>query len=237
MKKSSTIFKLDALERFYSSRAEVVKAINGISLTISEGEFLAILGPSGSGKTTLLNLLAGLDVPTSGRVFYRNHDYSQLTDSELCDLRRHEIGIIFQFYNMHPSLSAKENVEYPMIIADISKDIRDERSIKLLHQVGLYDKRDNSPVELSGGEKQRIGIARALVNDPDVLIADEPTGDLDSENAKALLELLIDINVNQGKTIIMVTHDESLLTNNMRVIYIEDGKLSDAPKEFQSQLS
>jgi len=140
------------------------------------------------------------------------------------------IGIVFQFYNMHPSLSAIENIEYPMMIANIPAKKRHERSEKLIRQVGLYDKRDNSPAELSGGEKQRIGIARALTNDPKVIIADEPSGDLDSENAGKILKLLADINQNQGKTIIMVTHDESLLTENMKVIYIEDGNVALAQK-------
>ncbi len=160
-----------------------------------------------------------------GSLYYKNKSYSELSDSELCDLRRHEIGIIFQFYNMHPSLSAGENVEYPMMIADVPSKIRRERSLELLKKVGMYDKRSNSPAELSGGEKQRIGIARALVNNPSVLIADEPTGDLDTENAETILDLLKDINENQGKTIVMVTHDESLITEKMRVIYIDDGKL------------
>lgn len=137
---------------------------------------------------------------------------------------------MFQFYNMHPSLSAIENIEYPMMIANIPAKKRHERSEKLIRQVGLYDKRDNSPAELSGGEKQRIGIARALTNDPKVIIADEPSGDLDSENAGKILKLLADINQNQGKTIIMVTHDESLLTENMKVIYIEDGNVALAQK-------
>ncbi len=131
---------------------------------------------------------------------------------------------------MHPSLSAIENIEYPMMIANIPAKKRHERSEKLIRQVGLYDKRDNSPAELSGGEKQRIGIARALTNDPKVIIADEPSGDLDSENAGKILKLLADINQNQGKTIIMVTHDESLLTENMKVIYIEDGNVALAQK-------
>jgi len=235
MKKDSILFQLNDLQRYYITRAEVVKAIDGITLSISEGEFLAILGPSGSGKSTLLNLLSGLDKPTGGSIFFRNFDYSKLTDSKLCDLRRYEIGIVFQFYNMHPSLSAIENIEYPMMIANIPAKKRHERSEKLIRQVGLYDKRDNSPAELSGGEKQRVGIARALTNDPKVIIADEPSGDLDSENAVKILKLLADIHQDQGKTIIMVTHDESLLTENMRVIYIEDGNVAIAQKGVHNE--
>ena len=219
------IYRLEDVQRYYISKAEVVTAINGINLKIYAGEFIAILGPSGSGKTTLLNLLAGLDKPTGGRIQLVKHDLHSLSDSDLCDLRRFKIGIIFQFYNMHPSFTARENVEYPMLIANISTTKRKNRALELLRSVDMYNKRNNFPAELSGGEKQRIGIARALANDPQVIIADEPTGDLDSENANEIIKILLSIR-KEGKTIIMVTHDESLLTEDMRVLHLVDGKIT-----------
>ena len=219
------LYHLEEVQRYYISKAEVVKAINGINLTIYQGEFIAILGPSGSGKTTLLNLLAGLDKPTGGKILLMTDDLHTLGDSDLCDLRRHKIGIIFQFYNMHPSLTAQENVEFPMLIANLSAKNRKIRALELLEKVNMYEKRDNYPAELSGGEKQRIGIARSLANNPLVIIADEPTGDLDSENANEIIEILSAIQ-QEGKTIVMVTHDESLLTDNMKILHLVDGKIS-----------
>ncbi|MFX1286055.1 MAG: ABC transporter ATP-binding protein [Promethearchaeota archaeon] len=208
---------------------EVVKAVDGIDLQIRAGEFVAILGPSGSGKTTLLNLLAGLDKTTGGTIVFNDLNMNRLSDSAICDLRRHEIGIIFQFYNMHPSLTAQENIEYPMLIADIPASQRNQRATNLLKKIGLFGKKDNFPTELSGGEKQRIGIARALANNPQVIIADEPTGDLDSETAEDIIKLLLKVN-KQGTTIIMVTHDESLLTEDMRILHLVDGKIINEKK-------
>ncbi|MHA2244860.1 MAG: ABC transporter ATP-binding protein [Candidatus Hodarchaeales archaeon] len=219
------LYHLEDVQRHYISKAEVVTAINGINLKIYKGEFVVILGPSGSGKTTLLNLLAGLDNPTGGKIQFVEHELHSLSDSDLCDLRRFKIGIIFQFYNMHPSFTALENVEYPMLIANISAKKRRDRAMELLKRINMYDKRDNYPAELSGGEKQRIGIARALANDPQVIIADEPTGDLDSENANEIVKILLGIR-EKGKTIIMVSHDESLLTEDMRILHLVDGKIT-----------
>lgn len=219
------LYHLEDVQRYYISKAEVVKAINEINLKIYQGEFITILGPSGSGKTTLLNLLAGLDKPTGGTIQLVKHELHSLSDSDLCDLRRFKIGIIFQFYNMHPSFTALENVEYPMLIANISARKRRDRAMELLRRVNMYNKRDNYPAELSGGEKQRIGIARALANDPQVIIADEPTGDLDSENANEIVKILLGIR-KKGKTIIMVTHDESFLTEDMRILHLVDGKIT-----------
>ncbi|MHA1966483.1 MAG: ABC transporter ATP-binding protein [Candidatus Hodarchaeales archaeon] len=223
----NSLYRLENIKRYYSQQAEVVKAIDGIDLTISSGEFIVIIGPSGSGKTTLLNLLAGLDKNTGGTLYFDGQDLFKLSDSQLCDLRRFEIGIVFQFYNMHPSFNAKENIEYPMMIAKVSREEREKKAIHLLQQIGLYEKRDNMPPELSGGEKQRIGIARALANDPNVIIADEPTGDLDSDNAIEIINLLLKIN-KKGNTIIMVTHDETLLTADMRVLTLVDGKIQNS---------
>lgn len=224
MTAKEVLYHLDQVHRWYESSAEVVRAVDGVDLTVYQGEFIAILGPSGSGKTTLLNLLAGLDKTTKGNLLFNDLELNKLGDSALCDLRRHEIGIIFQFYNMHPSLTAQENIEYPLLIADVPANQRSQRAAKLLKEIGLFEKKDNFPMELSGGEKQRVGIARALANDPQVIIADEPTGDLDSENAETIIQLLLNVN-SQRKTIIMVTHDESLLTDAMRILRLVDGKI------------
>ncbi|MFX1252864.1 MAG: ABC transporter ATP-binding protein [Promethearchaeota archaeon] len=225
MSEKHTVYRLVNVQRYYIQRAEVVKAVNGITLDIHRGEFLAVFGPSGAGKTTLLNLLAGLDRPTGGQIFFQGQDVRQLNDSQLCDIRRYKIGIIFQFYNMHPSFTARENVEYPMMIANVPLKERQQRAHDLLVQFGLDKKKDNFPAELSGGEKQRVGIARALANNPDVIIADEPTGDLDSENAEQIINLLLEINQTQQKTIVMVTHDESLVTDPMLLLELVDGQL------------
>ncbi|MHA2244870.1 MAG: ABC transporter ATP-binding protein [Candidatus Hodarchaeales archaeon] len=234
MSGSRAQYRLENLQRFYIRRAEIVKAIDGIDLVINSGEFIAVLGPSGSGKTTLLNILAGLDKNTGGSIYLDDRDLLKLNDSKLCDIRQFDIGIIFQFYNMHPSFTAQENVEYPMMIAKVPRDKRQTRAINLLQQVGLYDKRDNFPSELSGGEKQRVGIARALANDPKIIIADEPTGDLDSEHAAAIIDLLLEIN-KDGKTVIMVTHDETLLTEDMRVLNLIDGRITPFNPSFISE--
>jgi len=227
-KKHNAIFRLDNLHRYYISKIEVVKAIDGIDLDINNGDFISILGPSGSGKTTLLNLLAGLDKPTNGVLYYKNQDMTAMTDKQLCDLRRYDIGIIFQFYNLHPSFTAIENIEYPMMIANVPKEDRYEKSLKLIKMMELEDKKDKFPSELSGGEKQRIGIARSFANNPTAIIADEPTGDLDTENAERIMAKLRKINRKEKKTIVMVTHDESLILEEDRVIQLVDGKVLDS---------
>ncbi|MFX0095842.1 MAG: ABC transporter ATP-binding protein [Candidatus Hodarchaeota archaeon] len=228
MAEKTIVYKLENLQRYYVSQAEVVKAINGISIDIYEGSFIAILGASGSGKTTLLNLLAGLDKPTGGKIYFKGQDLGSMNDSQLCDFRRYEVGIIFQFYNMHPSFTSQENVEYPLMIANVPLKERQQRAFELLKQMGLEKKKDNFPGELSGGEKQRIGIARALINDPTVIIADEPTGDLDSEKAEEITNLLLEINQHRGNTIIMVTHDETLISDPMVRIDMVDGQLKNS---------
>ncbi|MFX0062389.1 MAG: ABC transporter ATP-binding protein [Candidatus Hermodarchaeota archaeon] len=228
MAEKPPVYRLVDLQRYYVNQAEIIKAINGISLEIYEGDFIAILGPSGSGKTTLLNLLAGLDRPTGGKIYFKGQDIGSLNDSQLCDFRRYDIGIIFQFFNLHPSFTVQENVEYPLMIANIPLKERQQRAFALLKQMGLEKKKDNFPGELSGGEKQRVGIARALVTDGIVIIADEPTGDLDSEKAEEIINLLLEINHQSGKTIIMVTHDESLVSDGITRIDLVDGQLKNS---------
>jgi putative ABC transport system ATP-binding protein len=227
MTKRGNLYSIESLQRYYYTKAETVKAIRDIDLEISKDEFITILGPSGSGKTTLLNLLSGLDHPTSGKImFEESRDLTQLSDAELCEYRNYEIGIVFQFYNMHPALTAQENIEYPLLIANVPQNKRETRALELLKQFKLEDKRLSFPNELSGGEKQRVGIARALANKPKVLIADEPTGDLDSEAAAEVINYLAEVN-KAGTAIIMVTHDEELLQEQMRCLSIIDGTLKE----------
>ena len=223
--KREPILHLINLVKTFTKGEETINAVNGITLDIERQSFTTVMGPSGSGKSTLLNLLAGLDRPTSGKVFLKGRNITELTYNKLCDIRRHEIGMIFQFFYMHEGLTAIQNIEYPMLIVGQKKVIRRERAKKLLNYVDLESKSDFLPSQLSGGEKQRLGIARALANDPDVIIADEPTGNLDSSIAKTIITLFWQLVKELDKTVIMVTHDESLLTENMQIVHLVDGKI------------
>ena len=210
----------------FTKGKEKIHAINGITLDIEQQSFTVVMGPSGSGKTTLLNLIAGLDRPTSGKILLKGKNMTKFTYDELCDIRRHEIGIIFQFFYMHEGLTALQNIEYPMLIVGRKKEERKARAKNLLKYVDLGNKSDFLPNQLSGGELQRLGVARALANDPDVIIADEPTGNLDSSLAKNIITLFSQLMKELHKTIIMVTHDESLLTQDMSIVHLVDGKVS-----------
>jgi putative ABC transport system ATP-binding protein len=181
--------------------------LNGISLQVPEGEFTALMGPSGSGKTTLLNLIAGIDRPTSGAVIVAGTDVAKLSESELARWRSTSVGFIFQFYNLIPVLTARENVELPLLLTSLSKRERRERALTALKIVGLSDRAEHHPRQLSGGQEQRVAIARAIVADPKVLVADEPTGDLDARSAEEILALMETLNREFHKTIVMVTHD------------------------------
>jgi len=202
-----------------------VHALCGINLKIEKCEFVAILGPSGSGKSTLLNLLGALDIPSEGSVRIGVHDLTSMNDSELAVLRR-KIGIVFQFFNLINRLDARENVELPLSIANIRRKKRRERSEELLNIVGLKDRMEHKPSELSGGERQRVAIARALANNPDFLLLDEPTGNIDSKTAKELMTLIQDLKKTQDVTIIMVTHDQNMANYASRVLYLLDGKIT-----------
>jgi len=191
----------------YRRDAEDLVVLNGISLEIGEGDFVALMGPSGSGKTTLLNLIAGIDRPTSGDVVVAGTDVGSLDESALADFRSRNVGFIFQFYNLIPVLSALENVELPLLLTSLSKRDRRERAMTALKVVGLADRVSHYPRQLSGGQEQRVAIARAIVTDPKVLVADEPTGDLDSKSAAEILDLMEALNRDFKKTIVMVTHD------------------------------
>jgi putative ABC transport system ATP-binding protein len=195
------------VRKVYRRDAEELTVLDGISLQVPEGEFVALMGPSGSGKTTLLNLIAGIDRPTSGEVIVAGTDVAKLSESELARWRSISVGFIFQFYNLIPVLSARENVELPLLLTSLSKKDRRERALTALRIVGLADRSAHYPRQLSGGQEQRVAIARAIVADPRVLVADEPTGDLDAKSAEEILGLLETLNREFRKTIVMVTHD------------------------------
>jgi putative ABC transport system ATP-binding protein len=213
------------LKKIYTLGTVTVHALCGINLKIEKGEFVAILGPSGSGKSTLLNMLGALDIPSDGSVRIGKNDLKRMNDSELAVLRR-KIGVVFQFFNLISRLNARENVELPLSIANVRRSKRRERAQELLNLVGLKDRIEHKPSELSGGERQRVAIARALANNPDFLLLDEPTGNIDSKTAQELMTLIQDLNKSQAVTIIMVTHDQNMANYASRVLYLLDGKIT-----------
>ncbi|MFX1466286.1 MAG: ABC transporter ATP-binding protein [Promethearchaeota archaeon] len=204
----------------------VVAALRGINLQVKKGEFLVIMGPSGSGKSTLLNLLGGLDYPTSGQVLINNQDISKMSDAELTELRAQEIGFVFQFYNLVPVLTAVENVELPLMLIGVPRKERRKRAIELLEIVGLGDRLNNRPDELSGGQRQRVSIARALANNPSIVLADEPTGDVDTKTGDEILGLMHELNEKRDVTFIVITHDPVVAEHCDRLIRIIDGQVS-----------
>jgi putative ABC transport system ATP-binding protein len=219
------IISTEGLTRIFGSGERAVAAVNNITFDIYSGEFLAIAGRSGSGKTTLLNLLAGLDRPTSGRVEFEGHNLASLSEAELVELRRHKIGFIFQSFGLIPLLSAYENVELPLHISGISWRERRRRAAEVLGLVGLGPRAKHRPYELSGGEQQRVAIARALVSGPDVLFADEPTGELDTVTGMSIATILRNVALEQGVTVIVATHDLALAGMCTRTLEMVDGVL------------
>jgi putative ABC transport system ATP-binding protein len=198
---------IDNVRKVYQRDAEQIVVLDGLSLEVTPGEFVALMGPSGSGKTTLLNLIAGIDRPTSGRVIVEGTEVSALSEAQLAKWRSRNVGFIFQFYNLIPVLTAVENVELPLLLTNLTRGERRERALTALRVVGLADRAKHYPRQLSGGQEQRVAIARAIVTDPAVLVADEPTGDLDARSAEEILDLMQSLNRDFGKTIVMVTHD------------------------------
>ena len=218
--------KVENVRKVYRRDTQEIPVLDGLSLEIASGDFVGLMGPSGSGKTTLLNLIGGVDQPTSGRLMVGDTDISQLRGRALAKWRSRNIGFIFQLYNLIPVLTALQNVELPLLLVRMSGRERKERAKKALELVGLGDRLSHYPRQLSGGQEQRVAIARALVSDPEVLLADEPTGDLDKKSAAEILALLEQLNKQFGKTIIMVTHDPHAAERAHRVLHLDKGVLS-----------
>jgi len=203
-----------------------VKALRGVNLSVKRGEFIAIMGSSGSGKSTLLHCIGCLDTPTRGKILIEGVDVSKLDEKELALLRRYKIGFVFQFFNLISNLTALQNVELPMVFAGVSQNKRRERAIELLKMVGLGKRLNHKPNELSGGEQQRVAIARALANNPSIILADEPTGNLDSRSGEEVMNIFVELNKNEGRTILIVTHEPYIAKKAKRIVKIKDGKIS-----------
>ncbi len=216
---------LSNVRKVYESKGENVEALRGLSLEINPGEFLAIAGPSGSGKSTLLNLLGGLDKPTSGKIFFGEKDLGSLTNAQLCVLRLFTIGFIFQSYNLLPILTAVENVEYVMLLQEMDPVMRRQKALEMLGEVGLSSMAHRRPLELSGGQQQRVAVARAIVSHPLVVLADEPTANLDSHTATALLDLMAHLNATKNITFVFSSHDPLVLSRAKRIIRLHDGQI------------
>ena len=218
------LLELKNIYKNYIQGTMEVPVLKDINLCVEEGEYVAIMGPSGSGKSTLMNMLGCLDVPTSGEYWLHGQDVSALTDDELSDIRNREIGFIFQGFNLIPNLTAVENVELPLIYRGVSRSVRQELSREALKKVGLEHRMDHKPSEMSGGQQQRVAIARAIAQAPPVILADEPTGNLDSNSTKEIMDILKGLH-NEGRTVILITHDNDIAAQAKRVIKIKDGKV------------
>ena len=221
------------LKKYYTLGNSIVKALDGINLRIYRGEYLSIMGPSGSGKTTLFNMIGGLDRPTSGMVFIDEFDISKLDAFELAWFRARKIGYVFQTFNLIPVMTAYENVVLPMIFAGVDAEERKKRAVSLLERVGLGKYMNHKPYELSGGQQQRVAIARALANNPAIILADEPTGNLDLETGKEIINLLKELNVEKEVTVITATHDIKMLPVSDRIAWLRDGKIQRIEKRSE----
>ena len=223
------VIEIEGVTKEYKMGEEIVHALRGVSLNVRRNEYLAVMGPSGSGKSTMMNMLGCLDTPTTGKYHFTAKDVSSMSDDELADIRNREIGFVFQTFNLLPRSSTLANVELPLIYAGLSPSVRRDRAIAVLHSVGLGDRMGHKPNELSGGQRQRVAIARALVNDPSIILADEPTGNLDSKTGEEIMALFEHL-YEQGNTIIVVTHEEDIARHARRIIRLRDGLIeSDTP--------
>jgi len=229
MSERQQLIRAQDLHRDFPMGNETVHALDGVNLTVKAGEFLDIMGPSGSGKSTLLYLMGGLDRPTAGHLWVRDQDLTALDENGLAAYRRREVGFIFQTFNLISTMAALENVEFPTLFARVPPAQRRERARYLLELVGLADRMEHKPTELSGGQQQRVAIARALVNDPAIILADEPTGNLDSRTGAEVLATLARLNQEQGRTIVVVSHDPAVMDFAGRCIHLLDGRIADMP--------
>jgi putative ABC transport system ATP-binding protein len=217
-----TVIQIENLRKYYEVGTQIVKALDGVSLSIKRGEYVAIMGPSGSGKSTLMNLVGALDTPTSGKYILNGTDVSHMTDEKLAEIRNREIGFVFQTFNLLPRYTALDNVVLPLIYGGVPKEERYERGKEALKNVGLAERMTHKPNELSGGQRQRVAVARALVNNPSLILADEPTGNLDSKTSVDIMHLFDHIHA-EGNTIVLVTHEEDIAQHAERIIRLRDG--------------
>ena len=219
---SNTVIETTDISKIYQMGSETIKALKSVSINIKQGEYVSFMGPSGSGKSTLMNMIGCLDTPSGGQYILNGNDVSDMTENELAEIRNNEIGFVFQTFNLLPRASSLENVALPLIYAGFSKSEREEKALAALTGVGLGDRAHHKPNELSGGQRQRVAIARALVNDPSIILADEPTGNLDSKTSYDIMELFAQLH-DKGNTIIMVTHEDDIAQYSHRIIRLRDG--------------
>ncbi|MEK6840355.1 MAG: ABC transporter ATP-binding protein [Nanoarchaeota archaeon] len=232
---NENVIELRNVSKYYQMGEEIVKAVDGVNITIKRGDFVAIMGPSGSGKSTGMNLTGSLDLATRGEIYLDSQDIEHLEESELAQIRGRKIGFIFQQFNLIPTLTAKGNVMLPMLFQGIDKETREKRTEELLEMVGLKERMEHYPNQLSGGQQQRVAIARSLANDPEVILADEPTGNLDSKTEVRILDFLKELN-RKGKTIIIVTHAPEIAENYANVIYwLRDGKIEKVTEKAKNK--
>ncbi|MEM7629753.1 MAG: ABC transporter ATP-binding protein [Planctomycetota bacterium] len=230
-----TMIECRGLTREYTKGDNTIRPLDGLDLDVPRADFLALMGPSGSGKTTLLNLIAGIDSPTSGQLIIDATDIANLSRNKLAAWRSAHVGYIFQLYNLVPVLTAYENVELPLLLRPLTREDRHQRIMSALERVGIADRTTHFPRQLSGGQEQRVAIARAIVTDPNILVADEPTGDLDKPSARAVMKLLQQLNTELGKTIIMVTHDPSTTEYASRTLHLDKGRLVEQDAQSPSR--
>lgn len=219
------VIELKNVSKIYRMKSEEVRALDDVSLNIEQDQMYAIMGPSGSGKSTMMNIIGCLDLPTRGTVLLDGNDIQKMSDDELAGIRGRKIGFVFQFFNLIPTLTAKENIELPMIFQGIDEDERNKRVDQVLGLVGLSDRGSHKPTELSGGQQQRVAIARALIMDAPIILADEPTGNLDSKTGKEIMDLFVDLHEEKKKTVILITHDQGIARYAHKTIKIKDGRI------------
>ena len=232
MSSSDPCVEVHDVHKSFRRGSEVLDVLNGLNLNVQQGEYVALMGPSGSGKTTLLNLIAGLDQPTTGSIRVQGEEISNMSEGQLAGWRTRSLGFIFQFYHLLPVLSAFRNVELPLLLLPLSASQRKQQVTTALDIVGLSDRMWHRPGQLSGGQQQRVGIARAIVTDPSLIVADEPTGDLDAKSAHEILNLLVELKNTLNKTIVMVTHDPKAAERADRIVHLEKGRLATQTPEF-----